>query len=55
MSFLAVLFALLLEQLEDIPEPGVSVKIAGYPMEIVQVQDKMVKVIRFAKDSAKTI
>ena len=39
---------LLLEQLEDIPEPGVSVKIAGYPMEIVQVQDKMVKVIRFA-------
>lgn len=46
---------LLLEQLEDIPEPGVSVKIAGYPMEIVQVQDKMVKVIRFAKDSTKAL
>jgi Mg2+/Co2+ transporter CorB len=44
---------LLLEQLEDIPEPGVSVKLAGYPVEIVQVQDKMVKVIRLAKDSAK--
>lgn len=37
---------LLLEQLEDIPEPGVSVKIAGYPVEIIQTQDKMVKVVR---------
>jgi Mg2+/Co2+ transporter CorB len=37
---------LLLEQLEDIPEPGVSVKVAGYPIEIMQTQDKMVKVVR---------
>jgi Mg2+/Co2+ transporter CorB len=37
---------LLLEHLEDIPEPGVSVKIADYPIEILQVQDKMVKVVR---------
>lgn len=37
---------LLLEQLEDIPEPGVSVKIAGYPVEIIQTQDKMVKAVR---------
>jgi Mg2+/Co2+ transporter CorB len=37
---------LLLEFLEDIPEPGVSVKIAGYPVEIMQVQDTMVKVVR---------
>ena len=37
---------LLLEQLEDIPEPGVSVKIAGYPIEIMQTQDTMVKVVR---------
>jgi Mg2+/Co2+ transporter CorB len=37
---------LLLEKLEDIPEPGVSVKIADYPIEIVQVQDKMVKAVR---------
>jgi Mg2+/Co2+ transporter CorB len=39
---------LLLEHLEDIPEQGVSVKIAGYPIEIVQVQDRMVKVVRMA-------
>ena len=37
---------LLLEHLEDIPEPGVSLKIADYPIEILQVQDTMVKVVR---------
>ncbi len=37
---------LLLEHLEDIPEPGVAVKIADYPIEILQVQDTMVKVVR---------
>jgi Mg2+/Co2+ transporter CorB len=34
---------LLLEYLEAMPEAGVSVMIAGYPVEIVQVQDRMVK------------
>ena len=37
---------LLLEQIEDIPEPGVSVTIGEYEIEVVQVQDKMVKVVR---------
>jgi len=37
---------LLLEQIEDIPEPGVSVMIGDYEIEVVQVQDKMVKVVR---------
>jgi Mg2+/Co2+ transporter CorB len=37
---------LLLEQLEDIPEPGTAVKVSGYPVEIMQTQDKMVKVVR---------
>ena len=37
---------LLLEQIEDIPEPGVSVTIGDYEIEVVQVQDKMVKVVR---------
>ncbi len=37
---------LLLEQLEDIPEPGVGVKIAGYPIEILQTEDTKVKVVR---------
>ncbi len=37
---------LLIEQIEDIPEPGVSVTIGNYEIEVVQVQDKMVKVVR---------
>lgn len=37
---------LILEQLEAIPEAGVSLKIAGLPVEIVQVQDRMVKTVR---------
>jgi len=37
---------LILEQLETIPEAGVSLKIAGLPVEIVQVQGRMVKTAR---------
>lgn len=37
---------LILEHLEDIPEPGTSLKVDGYPIEIVQTQDRMVKVVR---------
>jgi Mg2+/Co2+ transporter CorB len=37
---------LILEHLEDIPEAGVSLKIAGYPIEIIQTQDRIVKVVR---------
>lgn len=37
---------LILERLETIPEAGVSLKIAGLPVEIVQVQDRMVKTAR---------
>jgi Mg2+/Co2+ transporter CorB len=37
---------LILELLEDIPETGTSVKIAGYPIEIIQTQDRTVKVAR---------
>ena len=37
---------LLLEHLEAMPEPGVSVMLAGYPVEIVQVQGRVVKTAR---------
>jgi len=37
---------LILEQLETIPETGTSLLIAGYPMEILQVQDNAVRVAR---------
>lgn len=37
---------LILEHLEDIPEPGTTVKIADHPIEIVQTQDRAVKSAR---------
>lgn len=37
---------LLLEQFEDIPEAGVSIKLGGVPVEIVQTQDRAVKMAR---------
>ena len=37
---------LILEHFQDIPESGTSLKIAGYPVEIVQTQDRVVKVVR---------
>ncbi|NWG86221.1 MAG: HlyC/CorC family transporter [Hydrogenophilaceae bacterium] len=37
---------LILEHLESMPEAGVSIMIAGYPTEIIQVQDRMVKTAR---------
>lgn len=37
---------LILEHLEDIPEAGTSLKISGYPIEIMQTQDRVVKVAR---------
>ncbi|MEQ1837525.1 MAG: transporter associated domain-containing protein, partial [Candidatus Nitrotoga sp.] len=37
---------LILEHLEDIPEAGTSVKIVDYPIEIIQTQDRQVKVVK---------
>ncbi|MDD5180636.1 MAG: HlyC/CorC family transporter [Gallionellaceae bacterium] len=37
---------LILEHLQDIPEAGTSLKIAGYPIEIIQMQDRVVKVVK---------
>jgi Mg2+/Co2+ transporter CorB len=37
---------LILEHLETIPETGTSLMIAGYPLEILQVQDNAVRVAR---------
>jgi len=37
---------LILEHLEDIPEPGTTVKIADHPIEIVRTQDRAVRSAR---------
>ncbi len=37
---------LIVEHLQDIPEVGVGVRVGGVPMEIVQTQDRKVKMVR---------
>ncbi len=37
---------LILEHLQDIPEAGTSLKIADYPIEIIQTQGRVVKVVK---------
>lgn len=44
---------LILEHLESIPETGVSLMIAGYPMEIMQVRENMVKMLKIRPDQRK--
>ena len=44
---------LLLEQLEDIPDPGTTVEVSGHVVEIMQVQNRMVKVVRIQPAAAK--
>lgn len=39
---------LLLEHLQDIPEPNTSLKIAGVPLEIVHTQGRIVRIVRAA-------
>jgi Mg2+/Co2+ transporter CorB len=39
---------LILEQLQSIPEPGTSVLIDGYPIEVVQIQNNAVRTVRIS-------
>ncbi len=41
---------LIIEYLEAIPEPGTSLLLAGYPVEILQTQENTVKMIRIHPD-----
>ncbi len=43
---------LILEHLQDIPEAGTSLKIANYPIEVIQTQDRVIKVVRLFPNSA---
>lgn len=37
---------LILEHLQDIPEPGTSLRLAGYPLEVLQTQDRVIRSVR---------
>lgn len=43
---------LILEHLREIPEPGTGLRLAGYPLEIVQTQDRVVKSVRLLSAEA---
>ncbi|KKO48766.1 hypothetical protein VT06_09615 [Arsukibacterium sp. MJ3] len=45
---------LILEYLEEIPQGRLSVKLAGYPLEIVDVQDNMIKTVRLLTNAKNT-
>ncbi|MCF8005747.1 MAG: HlyC/CorC family transporter [Chromatiaceae bacterium] len=40
---------LIIDYLETIPEPGTSLKLRGYPLEIIQADDTAVKTVRYRK------
>ena len=40
---------LIIEHFQDIPEAGISAKIGGIVMEVVQTQDKAVKIVRLSR------
>lgn len=46
---------LILEHLQDIPEAGTSLKVSGYPIEIIQTQDRVVKVARIVIASSSSL
>ena len=41
---------LIVEYLEDIPSPNTSMRLAGYPIEVIDVADNMVKTVRVIAD-----
>ncbi|MGL5948579.1 MAG: HlyC/CorC family transporter [Aeromonas sp.] len=36
----------ILEYLEEIPQPNISLRLAGYPLEIVEVENNMIRLVR---------
>ncbi|MCX7058767.1 MAG: magnesium/cobalt efflux protein, partial [Proteobacteria bacterium] len=45
---------LILEYLETIPEPGTSLKLAGHPIEVLQIADNAVRTVRIWPTSKAT-
>lgn len=43
---------LILEFFEDIPEAGTGLNIAGYPMEVIQTKNRIVKTVKIFPASA---
>jgi Mg2+/Co2+ transporter CorB len=37
---------LILEYLEDLPESNISLRLSGYPIEVIDITDNMIKTVR---------
>ena len=53
-SNLFILSTSFLEHMEFIPEAGTSMKIADYPIEVMQVKNNMVKTVRLMPQKFKS-
>jgi len=40
------LSGLIVEYLEDIPDTNLSLRIAGYPIEVLEIKENMVKLVK---------
>ena len=40
------LSGLIVEYLEDIPDANISLRIAGYPLEVLEVKENMIKQVK---------
>jgi len=40
------LSGLIVEYLEDIPDSNLSLRIAGYPIEVIEIKENMVKLVK---------
>jgi Mg2+/Co2+ transporter CorB len=47
------LSGLIVEYLEDIPDANLSLRIAGYPIEVVEVKENMIKLVRIQANKRK--
>jgi Mg2+/Co2+ transporter CorB len=46
---------LIIEYLEEIPENNISLRLAGYPIEIIELSDNMIKTVRVLPDYYKEV
>ncbi|HBW97043.1 MAG TPA: magnesium/cobalt efflux protein, partial [Pseudoalteromonas sp.] len=47
------LSGLIVEYLEDIPDANLSLKIAGYPVEVLEVKENMIKQVKIKPNQRK--
>ena len=47
------LSGLIVEYLEDIPDANLSIRIAGYPVEVLEIKENMIKQVKIQPNKRK--